>query len=107
MLALPLQAVAAAGMLGCMTAQQAAIDAMPMMGEMHSGCHDEAPADTSHAPHDCKHCAACALAAALPIPPRDTLAPLPATPRFTLPAAATFSGFIPDGLERPPRSTCA
>lgn len=102
MLTLPLQALASAAMLGCM-AHSEAMEQRAMADEMMAGCHEsEQPASPSTS-HDCKHCAACALGAALPLPAVDTPAIVPARHSFTPHSAALFSGFIPDGLERPPR----
>jgi hypothetical protein len=107
MLTLPLQALASAAMLGCM-AHSEAMEQMAMADEMMAGCHEsEQPASPSTS-HDCKHCAACALGTALLLLPAvDTPAIVPARHSFTPHSAALFSGFIPDGPERPPRSTLA
>ncbi len=102
MLMLPLEAFASAAMLGCALAhpdaRAAAAPAKP------PACHDETPVPpATPADHDCAHCAACCLAAALPIPaPAAAAAERPPTayPHF---ASHRFDGFIPDGPERPPR----
>jgi hypothetical protein len=104
MLALPMQTFASAAMLGCTFSHQAVAEPMAMADGMMGGCHEaEQQPDTPPAQHDCKHCAACALAAALPIPVTDSPAIMPLRHRFTSSPAAAFSGFIPDGPERPPR----
>lgn len=103
MLALPLQGFAAAAMLDCMVVPPASVDTDGMM----SGCHEPEPPDTPPAQHDCKHCAACVLGSALPIPVSDSPVMLSLRYSFSLSSAATFSGFIPDGPERPPRPALA
>ena len=107
MLALPLQAFASAAMLGCATSHPIAAEPVAMADETMAGCHETGQADAPPAQHDCKHCAACALASTLPIPVSDTLAILPVTQVYQSSPAASFSGFVPDGPERPPRSTLA
>ena len=107
MLALPLQAFASAAMLGCMVPQPATPERMVMADEMMAGCHEQEQPDAPPAQHNCKHCAACALASALPVPVTDTPAIAPVPERFMSQPAASFSGFIPDGPERPPRSFLA
>lgn len=109
MLALPVQAFASVAMLGCehtrgSTEFQASTD-MTM-----SGCHEAAPAEQASPPaaeHQCSHCAACYLASALPIPAAITALalPVPYTPHAH--PALQFSGFIPEGPERPPRPSLA
>jgi hypothetical protein len=109
MLALPLQALATASMRVCGTASHPAMaEQMAMADEAMANCHepDQQP-ETPPAQHDCKHCAACALGAALPIPAADTPAVAPTPVRFLSHPAAPFSGFIPDGPERPPRISLA
>jgi hypothetical protein len=108
MLALPLQAFAAASMLGCALSHRAAGEQMAMVDGMMAGCHETEQPDAPPAQHDCKHCAVCALASALlPIPASNTPAILPVTHHFTSHPAASFSGFVPDGPERPPRPSLA
>jgi len=102
MLALPLQAFAAASMLGCAFSHQDVVEPMAMADEM-AGCHESEQPDAPPAQHDCKHCAVCALASALPIPASDSPAIMPVTHHFTSHPATPFSGFVPDGPERPPR----
>jgi hypothetical protein len=111
MLALPLQAFASAALLGCEFARQGSADKVSMdmadMDRAMSGCHD-APAENSSTPvgeHQCSHCAACYLATAIPIPVSTTalMSPIPFIPH--LQRAESFSGFIPNGPERPPRTT--
>lgn len=106
MLALPLQAFASASMLGCTFSHQAVQESMAMAGEAMAGCHESEPAQ-SPAPHDCKHCAACMLGSALPIPVVASVPALAVTPHHPVSAAAAFGGFVPDGPERPPRSPLA
>jgi len=96
MLALPLQALASASMLGCTFSHPAA-------DVMMADCHEPEQPDSPPAQHDCKHCAACALASALPVPVTDSVVIMPLRHRFTPTPATAFSGFIPDGPERPPR----
>ena len=104
MLALPVQTFASAAMLGCTFSHQPAVEQMAMAGETMAGCHEPAQPDSPPAQHDCKHCAACALAAALPIPVTDRAAVVPASIPFLTQPAASFSGFVPSGPERPPRA---
>jgi hypothetical protein len=102
MLALPLQGWASASMLACLPggAPVSPAATAPAM----TGCHEQAPEDVPPpAQHDCQHCAACVLASALPIPFTDTPAIVPVSTRYIPQPAATFSGFIADGPERPPR----
>jgi hypothetical protein len=109
MLALPLQTFASAAMLVCsasshqaMTEQQVA-----MADGAMAACHEpDRQPETPPTQHDCKHCGACALGVALPIPVAAT-AIMPALIRFSSHPAASFSGFIPDGPERPPRISLA
>ena len=104
MLALPLQALASASMLGCTLSPPA-----PAMADgMMAGCHEAEPSD-HHPPaqHDCKHCAACALGAALPVPVADSVAIAPPPHRYASLPAVLFSGFVADGPERPPRPILA
>lgn len=103
MLILPLQAFAAASMMGCML-NPAPVHAAPIL---MADCHESEQSDNSPAPHDCTHCAACALAAVLPLPLNASLALVPATLRFVTQPAASFSGFIPASPERPPRLSLA
>ncbi len=107
MLALPLQAVASASMLGCMVSYQTAAESVAMADEMRAGCHETEQPDAPPAQHDCKHCAACALASALPIPVSETAAIMAVEQRYASDSAARFSGFVPEGPERPPRPPLA
>ncbi len=112
MLALPVQAFASVVLLGCEfahddAAMQTAIDMSSASHAMH-GSH-EAPREQpvpSVGEHQCSHCAACYLAAAFPIPAAigTAVAPIPYSPHLSI--AETFSGFIPEGPERPPRTPC-
>jgi hypothetical protein len=110
MLALPVQAFASVALLGCefARADKAMPAAMDMIGMDHAmaDCH-EAPAEQSGAPaveHQCSHCAACYLAAAFPIPAAviSPVTPIPYSPHLQI--TVTFSGFVPEGPERPPRT---
>ncbi|MDZ7585017.1 MAG: hypothetical protein U0938_09340 [Thiobacillus sp.] len=98
MLALPVQTFASAAMLDCTFTDQAAMAPMAM-----AGCHEPQQPDSPPAQHDCKHCAACALASVLPIPATDRAAVVPGSIHFLSQPAASFSGFVPSGPERPPR----
>ena len=113
MLALPVQAFASVALLGCEFARgdNGMPAAMDMVGMDHAmaDCH-EAPAGESSVPggeHQCSHCAACYLAAAFPIPAVLTspVAPIPYSPHLLI--TENFSGFVPEGPERPPRTTHA
>lgn len=107
-LALPVQSFASAAMLGCMMPHPDAMQPVAMADDMMAGCH--APSDQPDTPstsHNCKHCAACALASALPIPATGNMPVAPIVVRFVAQPAAVFSGFIPDSPERPPRSFLA
>jgi hypothetical protein len=105
MLALPVQAFASAAMLGCALPQQDAVQTMAMADEMMAGCHE--PEQSPPTSHNCKHCTACALASALPIPAADTASGMPERENYASHPAAFFSGFVPEGPERPPRPTSA
>jgi len=107
MLALPVQAFASASMLGCAFSHQAAAEPIALADEMMAGCHESGQPDAPPAQHDCKHCAVCALATTPPIPVSATPAILPVTHHFTPHPAVSFSGFVPEGPERPPRPTLA
>ena len=105
MLALPLQTLAAASMMACAMPQQAAVEHTAMADEAMTGCHESEPSPAT--PHNCKHCATCVLASALPIPAFDSAAIIPAAQRYVLQPSAAFSGFFPSGPERPPRTPIA
>jgi hypothetical protein len=105
MLALPLQTFASATMLGCTFSHQTMME--QVADEAMAGCHEPEQPDVPSTQHNCKHCAACALGAALPIPVADIPAIMPTPIRFISHPAASFSGFIPDGPERPPRISLA
>jgi hypothetical protein len=106
MLALPLQAFASASMLGCALSHQAVVLESAMADDpmAMAGCHESQHPDAPPTQHDCKHCAACYLASALPIPAFAAPAVMPVSTAFIAHSAASFSGFIPDGPERPPRT---
>lgn len=104
-LALPLQTFASAAMLGCMYSQPVeALEQMATDGGMMAGCHEQESPDAPPAQHNCNHCAACALASVLPIPVTGTPVIISTPSRLTLQSTALFSGYIPEGPERPPRS---
>jgi len=73
---------------------------MAMADEAMAGCHESEPSPSSS--HDCKHCTACALASVLPIPAAHVPSVIPISERFASCPAARFSGFVPEGPERPP-----
>lgn len=111
MLALPVQAFASVTLLACDMAIPAAIshESMASMDQAMNGCHEDA-ANKARPPagdHKCSHCSACYLGGAFPIPasPFASLTPIPHTPH--LQPAEAFNGFIPEGPERPPRSSLA
>jgi hypothetical protein len=107
MLALPLQAFASASMLGCAFAHQAAMQDKAATDDAMAGCDASQHSEVPPVQHDCKHCAACYLASALPIPAFDAPAIVPVSAAFIPHPAAAFSGYIPDGPERPPRTASA
>ncbi len=104
MLALPAQAFASAALLGCELYDMGAETRAAAVHDM-AACHESAAEKTAvpAGEHQCSHCAACYLAAAFPIPASATaqVTPIPYTP--PLPRIEPFSGFIPEGPERPPR----
>lgn len=107
-LALPLQTFASAALMGCeFTAHLNAGQQGAMADANMAGCHDQEQPDTPPTQHNCKHCTACALASTLPVPVTATLAFEPVPDSFSAQPAASFSGFIPDGPERPPRTFLA
>ncbi len=107
MLALPLQAIASASMLGCAFSHQAVAEPVAMADEMMAGCHETERPDAPSSRHDCNHCAVCALASSVPIPASDMPVILPAVHPYPSHPAAAFSGFVPEGPERPPRLSLA
>ena len=106
-LTLPAQAFAYAAMQGCAFPDQRAAEPMAMPGEAMMSCHEPAQPDSPPAQHECKFCAACGLASALPIEFAGSAPVVTMAHRFAAQPAASFSGFIPDGPERPPRSPLA
>ena len=110
MLVLPVQTFASAAMLGCAFSHQGPSYAhqMAMADEATPPCHaPEAPSATPD-PHNCKHCAACYMASALPIPSAVVAPFAPLTHSVIVPLAPpSFIGFIPDSPERPPRTPSA
>ena len=109
MLTLPVQAFAYSGMQACLFSDQGAAEPRAMSDEDMSmaGCHTPDHPHGSPAQHECKFCAACALASALPIEFAGTPPVVPIAHSFAPQPAASFSGFIPDGPERPPRTPLA
>ena len=109
MLTLPVQAFAYSGMQACLFSDQGAAEQRAMSGEAMSmaGCHEATPSHHMPAQHECKFCAACALASALPIEFAGSTPVVPIAHSFAQQPAALFSGFIPDGPERPPRTPLA
>jgi hypothetical protein len=107
MLVLPLQAFAAAAMIGCSMTQHAATPIQAGDTAM-SGCHESAPQpDSPASQHSCAHCAACYLTSVPLLPALTTLSGLPAVSNLIPHAATSFSGHIPEGPERPPRAHSA
>lgn len=110
MLALPVQTFASAAMLGCTFshqepgAHQKVTQHMAMAEEEVAACHEPKLPDTSSTQHTCKHCAACYLASALPIPVASAAPIVPLAHSVIAHPDATFIGFIPDSPERPPRT---
>lgn len=102
MLALPLQAFASASMLACTFAHAAPMEEAHMDDAM-AGCHDSGQADAPPASHDCQHCSACALGSVLPIPRGASMVVPPDAAGVAAESSAAYSGFVPDGPERPPR----
>jgi hypothetical protein len=107
MLILPLQTFASAGMLGCASVHPAALERMQAVDAVMTACHEQKQQDAPATQHSCTHCAVCALASVLPVPAITTPALISDADRFTSQLAASFNGFIPDGPERPPRSSFA
>ena len=104
MLALPLQAFASAAMIGCSMMQHAVMPSLASDTEM-SGCHESAPQpDSPTSQHSCAHCAVCYLTSVPLLPADASLSALPAASAMIPHAAISFSGFIPEGPERPPRA---
>ena len=113
MLVLPVQTFASAAMLGCAFSHQGPSSApqmaqMAMADEATPPCHAPEQPDAKPAKHDCKHCAACYMASALPIPSVFVPPIVPLSHSAFVPLApASFVGFIPDSPERPPRTPSA
>lgn len=103
MLTLPVQGFAYSGMQACLFSDQGAADPVAMADEAMADCHAHDPSTQ----HECKFCAACALASALPIEFARSTPVVPIAHSFAPQPAASFSGFIPDGPERPPRAPLA
>jgi len=107
MLVLPLQGFAAAAMIGCSMTQHAAMSSQASDTEM-SGCHESAPQpDSPTSQHSCAHCAVCYLTSIPLLPVAATLSALPAASTMIPHSSKPFSGFIPEGPERPPRAHLA
>ncbi len=109
MLLLPLQGLAVASMLEVTHAPQpAAVEQMAMAEHSMAACHVPAKPDAPAPSHtDCKHCSACVLASALPVPAAKAMPLVPIVRSFASQPDASYSGFVPDGPERPPRSILA
>lgn len=107
MLTLPVQAFAYAGMQGCVSQDPGAAEQMAVSDEAMMNCHSPEHPDSAPAQHECKFCAACALASALPTEFVDSTLVVPIADRFAAQPAASYGGFIPDGPERPPRPALA
>ncbi|MHB1084964.1 MAG: hypothetical protein ACYCZA_08995 [Thiobacillus sp.] len=110
MLALPVQTFASAAMLDCAFSHQgpAAHQGLAMAAdEMTIACHESKLPDNPATSHNCKHCAACYLTLALAIPHAAAASIAPVSQRVIPYADASFTGFIPDSPERPPRTSFA
>lgn len=107
MLTLPLQAWASVTMLDCQHSRAPVQESMAMAGETMANCHSPDKPDAPSTRHNCKHCAACVLASMLPVAAAEPLALRPLSTHFVPQPAESFSGFIPDGPERPPRTSLA
>lgn len=105
MLALPVQTFASAAMMTCAMPYQDAMAQVAIADEGMAGCHESEPAPLTS--HNCKHCTVCALASALPIPATHTPPVSRVSESFASHPAARFSGFVPEGPERPPRPLLA
>lgn len=107
MLAVPLRAVAGVA-LPCMMAGHGATTPADMpKAAAADHCHDEQPCDEGrHAhPAGCKLCGDCCLGSvSIPVSVRLPLADPPSSDVLILPFRA-YASFMPDGPERPPRST--
>ncbi|MGB7479400.1 MAG: hypothetical protein WA924_03670 [Burkholderiaceae bacterium] len=130
MASLPLQSVAAAWRLACGPdhAQQAVMagdrhgddaqvaadhphrhadHAPSAAGTIDASAADHAPVPDLHPHSTCSTCASCCPGTAAP-PPVPGPAPIYAHPVFsTLPSSPLLAGFIPAGLERPPKRVSA
>ena len=111
MLVLPVQTFASAAMLGCAFSHQGPGTVMQMAQtadtEAAPACHTPEQPDAKPAQHDCKHCAACYMASALPIPSVFVPPIAPVSQSVIVHAAVSFHGFIPGSPERPPRNPFA
>lgn len=116
MLTLPMQAMAYVAMQACVLSEPDAsmqtTHSMAMAGDAMASCHEMAdaeslPAQHPSTQHDCKFCAACGLASALPADVAVRMPVIPMPQAFSPQPAAAFSGFFPDGPERPPRAVLA
>jgi len=108
MLVLPVQTFASAAMLGCAFSHQGPSTA-PQMAQMAytealPACHTPEQPEGQPDQHDCKHCAACYMASALPIPSVFVPPIALVLPSVIAHLAVSFHGFIPDSPDRPPRS---
>lgn len=109
MLVLPVQSFASAAMLGCAFAHQGMSAGLamaePVSTDTTPACHTPEQPEPEPAQHDCKHCAVCYMASALPIPSATTLPALDKPGVFVVSSSSSFVGFIPDSPERPPRAS--
>ena len=128
LMTLPMQSMAAASMLICNGDDHAAWlktivngqghthdgeDASPQSHEHatndhHSGTADPAGADTDAVKHhpasSCSSCSVCCCAASLPSPGQSMLAAIDSSSAAVSAIAQPVSGYVPDRLDRPPRS---
>lgn len=106
---LPLRGAVAASMACALPAPVAAM-AMAFADDAHAHHHHEAePHDTApqqhHATADkCNLCAAAGAATPLPMRSPELQQPMAGAVLLFPPLAVRVTGFVPDGLERPPRA---
>jgi hypothetical protein len=134
LMTLPMQSMAAASMLICNGADHAAWlttivngkghthageDASPQShqhathgaNDHHSGTADPASADRDGVKHhpasSCSSCSVCCCAASLPSPGQSMVAAIDSSSAAVSAIAQPVSGYVPDRLDRPPRSNLA
>lgn len=105
MLGLPLQTFAATSMIVCMSVHETLAVQQVAAEDAVASCHDSEVALPQS--HDCTHCSLCVLASALPIPAAERVRALESTRDFVTCSVVRVNGFIPDGPERPPRTSLA